>query len=72
MVYLQVLAGFVLLLGGAEFLVRGAVAVAAAAVAVAVAVAEADQSGGCLDEIDRFVSPSDAQRLGDGHLSPER
>lgn len=31
MVYLQVLAGFVLLLGGAEFLVRGAVAVAAKA-----------------------------------------
>lgn len=31
MVYLQVLAGFVLLLGGAEFLVRGAVAVAARA-----------------------------------------
>lgn len=31
MVYLEVLAGFVLLLGGAEFLVRGAVAVAARA-----------------------------------------
>lgn len=31
MIYLQVLAGFVLLLGGAEFLVRGAVAVAAKA-----------------------------------------
>lgn len=31
MVYLQVLAGFVLLLGGAEFLVRGAVAIAARA-----------------------------------------